>query len=82
MSGKLGEILIRESILTPQQLKEALEYQRIHGGRLGFTLIKLGFVSEEAMTAAPALRAIVSYLRCPPLATLSGIIRGILDASL
>jgi len=52
MSGKLGEILIRESILTPQQLKEALEYQRIHGGRLGYTLIKLGFVSEEAMTAA------------------------------
>src|SRR5438094_599762 len=52
MSGKLGEILIRENILTPQQLKEALEYQRLNGGRLGYNLIKLGFVAEEALTSA------------------------------
>jgi type IV pilus assembly protein PilB len=52
MSGKLGEILIRESILTPQQLKEALEHQRLNGGRLGYTLVKLGFVAEETLTAA------------------------------
>jgi type IV pilus assembly protein PilB len=52
MSGKLGEILIRENIITPQQLKEVLEYQRLNGGRLGYNLVKLGLVSEEVLTAA------------------------------
>ncbi len=52
MSGKLGEILIREKNLTPAQLREALEYQRLNGGRLGYTLVKLGMVGEEEVVAA------------------------------
>jgi type IV pilus assembly protein PilB len=51
MSAKLGEILVRENILTPQQLREALDYQREHGGRLGLNLVKLGFVSDDMITA-------------------------------
>jgi len=51
MSAKLGEILVRENILTPQQLREALDYQREHGGRLGFNLVKLGLVSDDMVTA-------------------------------
>ena len=51
MSAKLGEILVREKLLTPQQLREALEYQREHGGRLGFNLVKLGLVSDDMITA-------------------------------
>jgi len=51
MSAKLGEILVRENILTPQQLREALDYQRDHGGRLGFNLVKLGLVSDDMVTA-------------------------------
>src|ERR687894_2972964 len=51
MSAKLGEILVRENLLTPQQLREALDYQREHGGRLGFNLVKLGLVSDEMVTA-------------------------------
>ena len=51
MSAKLGEILVRESLLTPQQLREALEYQRQHGGRLGFNLVKLGMLSDDVITA-------------------------------
>jgi type IV pilus assembly protein PilB len=51
MSAKLGEILVREKILTPQQLREALDYQREHGGRLGYNLVKLGFVSDDMITA-------------------------------
>ncbi|MBV8859850.1 MAG: general secretion pathway protein GspE, partial [Acidobacteria bacterium] len=42
MSAKLGEILVRENLLTPHQLREALEFQREHGGRLGFNLVKMG----------------------------------------
>jgi type IV pilus assembly protein PilB len=51
MSAKLGEILVRENLITPQQLREALEYQRSNGGRLGSNLIKMGFLSEDVITA-------------------------------
>ena len=51
MSAKLGEILVRENLITPQQLREALDYQRNNGGRLGSNLIKLGIISDEVITA-------------------------------
>lgn len=51
MSAKLGEILVRENLLTPHQLREALDYQREHGGRLGFTLVKLGLITDDMITA-------------------------------
>ena len=34
-----------------QQLQEALNYQRQNGGKLGFNLIKLGYVKDEEITA-------------------------------
>lgn len=51
MSAKLGEILVRENLISPQQLREALDYQRENGGRLGFNLVKLGLVSDDMITA-------------------------------
>ncbi len=51
MSSKLGEILVRENLITAQQLREALEYQRGNGGRLGSNLVKLGIVSDDVITA-------------------------------
>lgn len=51
MSAKLGETLLKENLITPQQLKDALDYQRANGGRLGSTLVKLGFLSDEEITA-------------------------------
>ncbi len=51
MSAKLGETLLRENLITPQQLKDALDYQRVHGGRLASTLVKLGMLSDEEVTA-------------------------------
>lgn len=51
MSAKLGEILVRENLLSAQQLRDALDYQREHGGRLGFNLVKLGLVSDDMITA-------------------------------
>ena len=51
MSAKLGEILVRENLINPQQLREALEYQRHSGGRLGSNLVKLGFISDDVITA-------------------------------
>lgn len=51
MSAKLGEILVRENLVTPQQLREALDYQRSSGGRLGSNLVKLGMISDDVITA-------------------------------
>src|SRR5215207_2376014 len=51
MSAKLGEILVRENLVTPQQLREALDYQRTSGGRLGTNLVKLGIISEDVITS-------------------------------
>jgi type IV pilus assembly protein PilB len=51
MSAKLGEILVRENLVTPQQLREALDYQRTSGGRLGSNLVKLGIISDDVITA-------------------------------
>ncbi|HKY05076.1 MAG TPA: type IV-A pilus assembly ATPase PilB [Blastocatellia bacterium] len=51
MSAKLGESLLKDNLITPQQLKEALDYQRMNGGRLASTLVKLGMLSDEEVTA-------------------------------
>jgi type IV pilus assembly protein PilB len=51
MSAKLGEILVRENLLSAQQLRDALDYQRNHGGRLGYNLVKMGLVSDDMITA-------------------------------
>mgnify|MGYP002778863895 CR=1 FL=1 len=51
MSAKLGEILVRENLITAQQLRDALDYQREKGGRLGSNLVKLGFISDDVITA-------------------------------
>ena len=51
MSAKLGEILVRENLISPQHLREALEYQREHGGRLSLNLVKLGLITDDVVTA-------------------------------
>src|SRR5579875_712871 len=51
MSSRLGEILVRDSLISAEQLKQALDYQKREGGRLGTCLVKLGLVSDEDITA-------------------------------
>ncbi|PIE90622.1 MAG: type IV-A pilus assembly ATPase PilB [Acidobacteria bacterium] len=48
--SKLGELLIQANIITPGQLQEALKAQEESGGRIGLTLIKLGYVSDQEIT--------------------------------
>src|SRR2546426_1789988 len=38
--SRLGDLLVAGGVITPQQLKKALDYQRTKGGRLGVCLIK------------------------------------------
>ncbi|HZU32371.1 MAG TPA: type IV-A pilus assembly ATPase PilB [Candidatus Angelobacter sp.] len=52
MSQRLGDLLVREKIITSDQLDKALKAQREAGpnSRLGSTLVHLGFVSDEEVT--------------------------------
>ena len=52
MSQRLGDLLVKERIITPEQLDKALRAQREAGphARLGSTLVHLGFVSDEEVT--------------------------------
>ncbi|MGH9340688.1 MAG: type IV-A pilus assembly ATPase PilB [Acidobacteriota bacterium] len=52
MSIRLGDLLIRQNILSLDQLNTALKYQREHGGRLGSILIHLGYASDDAIATA------------------------------
>ncbi|HEY7191309.1 MAG TPA: type IV-A pilus assembly ATPase PilB [Vicinamibacterales bacterium] len=51
MAVRIGELLLKEKRITPEQLQEALNYQRSNGGKLGFNLIKLGYVKDDEITA-------------------------------
>ena len=47
-SDKLGEILLRDGLITLDQLRRALIEQKQTGMRLGYTLVTLGFVEERS----------------------------------
>src|SRR5271170_4748623 len=51
MSSRLGEILVKDSLITADQLRQALDHQKKTGGRLGTCLVKLGLVSDDDITA-------------------------------
>jgi type IV pilus assembly protein PilB len=50
MPGRLGELLVRENLISLQQLQQAQEEQRKSGGRLGYNLTKLGYIEENELT--------------------------------
>ncbi|HYE26193.1 MAG TPA: type IV-A pilus assembly ATPase PilB [Clostridia bacterium] len=50
MSSRFGDLLVKEKIITAEQLEQALKLQRDSGGRLGSVLVKLGFVTDEDVT--------------------------------
>jgi type IV pilus assembly protein PilB len=50
MAVKLGEMLVKAGLLSQEQLQEALAGQRQNGEKLGFNLIRLGYVKEDEIT--------------------------------
>jgi type IV pilus assembly protein PilB len=50
MAVKLGEMLVKAGLISPDQLEEALEAQKSNGEKLGFNLIRLGYVKEDEIT--------------------------------
>ena len=47
MPLKLGELLLRNKLVTKEQLDKALELQKTNNSKLGYNLVKMGFVSDE-----------------------------------
>ncbi|WP_305042014.1 type IV-A pilus assembly ATPase PilB [Geoalkalibacter sp.] len=50
-SNRLGELLVRNKLITSDQLAKAVEDQKAGGGRLGASLIKLGFLHDGELAA-------------------------------
>ncbi|PYT07893.1 MAG: type IV-A pilus assembly ATPase PilB [Acidobacteria bacterium] len=50
MAVKIGEMLLKAGLVSQEQLSSALEHQKKNGGKLGFNLVKLGFVNEDDIT--------------------------------
>ncbi len=46
---KIGELLLQGGVITQDQLQRALEEQTQAGERVGATLVRLGYVSEEVL---------------------------------
>jgi len=50
MAVRLGEMLLKAGLIKQEQLQEALESQKQNGGKLGYNLVRLGFVQEDDIT--------------------------------
>ena len=57
---KLGQILLSKELISPEQLASALGEQERWGSRLGMTLVRMGFLEEEAL-----VRVLAGQLRLP-----------------
>src|SRR5262245_23026271 len=51
MPVRIGELLLKEKRITPEQLQQALAHQKANGGKLGHNLVKMGLVKDEEITA-------------------------------
>jgi len=50
-AARLGDMLVKASLISKEQLEKALRQQESGGGRIGTNLVKLGFISEDDITS-------------------------------
>ena len=50
MSQRLGDLLVKEKVITPEQLEQATKLQKESHSRLASALVKLGFLTDEDVT--------------------------------
>ncbi|MDD4980856.1 MAG: GspE/PulE family protein [Candidatus Omnitrophica bacterium] len=58
---RLGELLLKEGIITEAQLEKAITVQRQEGGRLGEILVKLGILKEDQTVAILSKQLNIPY---------------------
>ena len=49
---RLGDIVVERNMVTPHQLEHALSEQQAHGGKLGETLVELGYLTRVELAGA------------------------------
>ena len=49
MDKRLHQKMLKEQVVTKQQLQEAADRQRLHGGRIDQNLVALGFIKEDQL---------------------------------
>lgn len=54
MPKKIGELLMEDGLIKPEQLKRALDEQQHTSERIGSILVKLGFITEDDLVEAIA----------------------------
>ena len=61
----IGEVLCRENVITPAQLKIALDHQINHGGhvRLGSVLRMLGYATDDQIGSALSQCLQIPYVK-------------------
>jgi type IV pilus assembly protein PilB len=57
---RLGELFVREGLITEEELQQALRESRQSKTRIGYALVKLGLVAEDELT-----RALAKQFRVP-----------------
>jgi MSHA biogenesis protein MshE len=59
---RLGELLVRQNLLTEEQLKLALDEQKKSGRKLGRVIVETGYVTEEGLSEALARQLSVPFV--------------------
>ncbi len=62
MALRLGDILIEKKIITPEQLKKAVNEQQKTGEMLGKVLIEMGFITERKLLEILAIQQGIPFL--------------------
>lgn len=63
LQRRLGDNLLAQGLLTVDQLEEAIEYQCIYGGKLGTSLVELGFVEEDQLAKVLSQQLKLHYIK-------------------
>jgi len=58
---RLGELLVKEGLISPAQLEKAIALQRQEGGRLGEILVRLGLIKEDKLVAVLGKQLNIPY---------------------
>jgi len=58
---RIGEILVRQKLVSQEQIRDAMAFQKKEGGRLGEILVRLGALSEEDIVSALSTQLNIPY---------------------
>lgn len=59
---RLGELLIQQNLISPEQLNKSLEEQKRTGKKLGRVFVELGFVTEKQISMALARQLNIPFV--------------------